>query len=224
MIVSHFWERGTILASAMTPVFVALLSELIKKPVQSDLVRRPLRVARTAATAQTPVRYETAENGERGPESGSTPGAVRVYSSGTRRVLESPRTRRNFKIALITGLIGFLIAAAALTLPELIFGGSVTGGHRSTTYFGGGGSSKSSSGSDQNQKDSTGGSSSSGSDSSNSSTDQTTTPKGGGSSTQTSPPPASSTPQQTSPQQTAPQQTSPAPSTPVTPPPAPSTP
>jgi hypothetical protein len=46
------------------------------------------------------------------------------------------------KVWIATGLAAFVIAVAVLTLPELIFGGSLAGTHR-TTYFGGGSSSSS---------------------------------------------------------------------------------
>jgi hypothetical protein len=49
--------------------------------------------------------------------------------------LRGPR----LKIAIVTGLLAFVIAVAALTLPELIFGGSVSSSGR-TTFFGGGSS------------------------------------------------------------------------------------
>lgn len=48
------------------------------------------------------------------------------------------RGRFRLKLALLTGLAAFLIAVAALTLPELVFGGSVTGNGGGTTLFGGG--------------------------------------------------------------------------------------
>jgi hypothetical protein len=43
------------------------------------------------------------------------------------------------RVAIATGLIAFVIALGALTLPELIFGGAVASNHR-TTFFGGGSS------------------------------------------------------------------------------------
>jgi hypothetical protein len=49
--------------------------------------------------------------------------------------LRGPR----LKIAIVTGLLAFVVAVAALTLPELIFGGSVSSSGR-TTFFGGGSS------------------------------------------------------------------------------------
>ena len=89
------------------------------------------------------------DEGLRQREQGVEAGPVRVYSSGSNKRPRSLNgasgggsrfSRAHVRIAVITGLVAFLIAAAALTLPELIFGGSVTGGGRNTTYFGGGSS------------------------------------------------------------------------------------
>ena len=73
------------------------------------------------------------DEGLRQRDEGVEAGQVRVYSSGTNRRPgpahgTAPRRRPRLTIAVITGLVAFLIAAAALTLPELIFGGSVSGG------------------------------------------------------------------------------------------------
>lgn len=164
VVVSHFWEKGTIFASAMTPVVVALVSEGLRKPIQSERVRRPVRAVGSSASRVSRIsqREEArppsgrtpnviappspgVDEGLRQREEGVEPGPVKVYSSGShRRPGGTPadgRGSRRIKIAVVTGLIAFLIAAVALTLPELIFGGSVTGGDRGTTYFGGGESS-----------------------------------------------------------------------------------
>jgi hypothetical protein len=158
IIVSRIWDKGTIIASAMTPVVVAVVSEMLRRPIESEVVRRPVRaVGSVTASRRTWRRGEGrppsgrtpnvmappptgVDQGLRQREEGVEPGPVRVYSSGSNR---SPaalggRGRRNLKIAVATGLVGFVVAALALTLPELIFGGSVTGGTRHTTYFGGG--------------------------------------------------------------------------------------
>jgi hypothetical protein len=157
IVVSRIWDKGTIVASAMTPVFVALVSEMLRKPMESEAVRRPVRAVGSVTASRASWR-----RGEARPPSGRTPrvmappptgvdeglqqrdegvapGPVRIYSSGSKkRPAPGGRRRLHLKIAVATGLVGFLIAAAALTLPELIFGGSVTGGQRHTTYFGGG--------------------------------------------------------------------------------------
>jgi hypothetical protein len=221
LIVSHLWQRGTILASAMTPVFVALVSEALRKPAQSDLVRKPLRVARTAVTSPNPVTFERTPDPAQTTSDGASAPDVRIYSSGSDKAHTSPRRKLHIKVAVVTGLVAFLIAALALTLPELIFGGSVAGKGRSTTYFGGSSTKSSSSGSktqDQNQTD-TG--KSSGDQTQQTQTDQTgqtdTTPQGQ-TPDQTTPGQTQTTPQNTAP--TAPPATPPQ-TTPTTPAPTP---
>lgn len=158
IIVSQFWESGTIFASAMTPVVVAIASELLRKPVESERLRSGVRNVSSVARPSSLARPRSGrtpnvmapppagvDEGLRQREEGVEPGPVRVYSSGSNkrpRALSPngapPRRRLHLKVAIVTGLVAFLIAAAVLTLPELIFGGSVSGGGRSTTVFGGG--------------------------------------------------------------------------------------
>jgi hypothetical protein len=223
VIVSHFWAKGTIFASAMTPVIVALVSEALRKPVESEIVRRPLRVARSAVTSNVPVTFD------RQADEGAAAQDVRIYSSGSQKVRTGggggARRKLHLKVALVTGLIAFLIGAAFLTLPEIIFGGSVTGQH-STTYFGGSTKSSNSSSttrdkSSSDSKDSTDSKSDSSKDTttdeSTDSTDQSTTTAPDNTTTD-----PATTPQQTTTQQTAPPPTTP--TVPATPPPAAPTP
>src|SRR6476469_5922282 len=58
-VVPMIWERGTIIATAMTPVIVALVSEGLKKPVQSVSAVAP-RVARRSGTGAAVRRFEPA--------------------------------------------------------------------------------------------------------------------------------------------------------------------
>jgi hypothetical protein len=233
IVVSHIWARGTVAFSAMTPVVVAVVSELLRKPVESDRLRSGVRNVSSVARAPSFARPRSGrtprvmapptpgiDEGLRQREEGVEAGPVRVYSSGTNkrpRSLDgsSPRRRLHLKIAVITGLVGFLIAAAVLTLPELIFGGSVAGGGRNTTYFGGGKSTdkkgESQDGSSDGQSDEP-----TQQDSGSSSGDSQDAPSGDSGSDQ---------PEQTTPETTpAPQDTAPAPAPTPSAPPAPSTP
>jgi hypothetical protein len=282
IIVSHVWKNGTVVAAAMTPVIVAILKELLAKPMESELVRKPVQqVSRVASSSRRRVASGSGvRTGGVAPPSADPPlpprsaggaggppvepprgaggpgdaGGAPVEPPRTRAPLEppptqprgvadgdsrdgngfpptasgadsgmtpirtygrSPRRRLHLKIAIVTGLVGFLIAAAVLTLPELLFGGAISS-HHSTTLFGGGGSSKSDKKKDDGDK--------------NGSTQPDQSPSGQQSTTPTTPepttgtkPPPSTTPapepQQTTPQQTAPQQTTPVPTAPS--PPAP---
>ncbi|MEA2444537.1 MAG: hypothetical protein QOJ12_1829 [Thermoleophilales bacterium] len=234
IVVSRIWDKGTIVASAMTPVIVAVVSEMLRKPIESEVVRRPVRAVGSVRASRGTWRRGEArppsgrtpsvmapppagvDEGLRHREEGLEPGPVKVYSTGSNRVVAKPGRRRlHLKIAIATGLVAFLIAALALTLPELIFGGSVTGGKRDTTYFGGGGQTQkksNTSGAKKKDTPATGQTSTSGTTTQtapNAGAAQTT--PGSGSTTTT---PPSSTPQQTAPAPTTPVPTTPAPPTP----------
>ena len=66
-IVPMFWEHGTIFATAMTPVIVALVSEGLRKPVQHVSAVAP-RVARRSGTGAAVRRFEPAAARTRDPE------------------------------------------------------------------------------------------------------------------------------------------------------------
>lgn len=162
---SKFWAGGTVFAAAMTPVVVSIIKELLERPMQSEVVRRSasrvtdVAVARRAIAGGAAARTERER--ERSPATGTVPppsangsgggddevtqGDVvlshprRTYGAAARRRL-SPRA---LKIGIVTGLLAFVLAAVALTVPELLFGGSVGSGDRSTTIFGGGKDSRS---------------------------------------------------------------------------------
>src|SRR4051812_10233161 len=56
IIVSHVWKNGTVVAAAMTPVIVAILKELLARPMESELVRKPVQqVSRVASSSRRRV-------------------------------------------------------------------------------------------------------------------------------------------------------------------------
>ena len=148
IITSQFWRSGTIMASALTPVIVAVVSELLRRPMESDVVRRPMRRVSERRAALTAGRAGGSgrEFPAAAPEvpGGAPAEATRMPSAngqdpalGPVRTYGRPRRRRfHPRVAIVTGVLAFLVAAAVLTVPELIFGGSVGGGER-TTIFGG---------------------------------------------------------------------------------------
>jgi hypothetical protein len=161
-IVPLIWERGTILATAMTPVIVALVSEGLKKPVEHVSSVAP-RVARRSGTGAAVRRSEPAAADTRhherigargeGPERFEPlPEHLRDEAPATSHddpfgLREADRRNPRIKYALITGLLAFLIAAAVVTASELtLFGGSVAGKQRTSLF---GGKSKSSSQKDE---------------------------------------------------------------------------
>src|SRR5215213_368038 len=152
-IVPMIWERGTIIATAMTPVIVALVSEGLRKPVETVSAVAP-RVARRSGTGAAVRRYEpAAAAGTRDPERIGARGegaerfeplpperrdsAPRVSEDDPFGLRTARRPRPRLKIALITGALAFVIAAGLVTASELaLFGGSVSSDRR-TSLFGG---------------------------------------------------------------------------------------
>jgi hypothetical protein len=211
VVTSYFWDKGTLISAAMTPVIVTVVSEMLKRPAQT--VRRAARTARSPAPAREreslPLPHATgagspAEGPSRElpapPEPSAAMSDIRVYRTERRR----PRFGRiHWKIVLATAGIAFVIAIAALTLPELLFGSSV-GGSGNTTFFGGGSQTHKS----DNQKTTTNEQKTTTEPQKTVTEQQTTT-------VQTQTAPAQTTPTQTTPsttpQQAAPSSTTPAP-------------
>lgn len=127
-VTSEIWAPGTLASAAITPVIVALVKEALFKP--ADVVTRavPVRgVVRSAPPAGQPddpvASFEVDE--QRVAQHGEIPGS------------SSPFPRHAWKVAVVTGLLGFLVAAVIITVPEFVAGSSATDGDRQTTFFGG---------------------------------------------------------------------------------------
>ena len=204
VVTSYFWDKGTLISAAMTPVIVTVVSEMLNRPAQT--VRRAARTARSTPSPRESLPLPHGI-GAGSPAEGPGPthelpaapepspgmSDIRVYRTETRR----PRFGRiHWKIVLATAATAFVSAVAALTLPELLFGSSV-GGSGNTTFFGGGSQAHKS----DNQKTTT--------EPDKTVTEQKTT------TVQTQTTPAQTTPTQTAPsttpQQAAPSSTTPAP-------------
>lgn len=208
IVVSTFWRGGTPIAAAMTPVIVALASELYSRPARriTELSSRA-GVARSGRFAHESIRErERVPSGappdRRFPDALRPPdepelGPMRVYRTEQR---SSPVRRIHIRLALLTALLAFVIATAVLTVPELVLGGSVAS-HGKTTLFGGHRHKSNSTKTDKNKT-----------------TTQQSPTTSAPSPTTTAPAPSTTAPA-APPAQTAPSTTTPAPSstTPVTP-------
>jgi hypothetical protein len=137
-VTSQLWIAGTWIAAALTPVLVALISELLHRPTE--------RVARAwtadrEASAPSP-RAKTTTRGEGAAVTGSA-GPVRVYRQTTRGVAEPDRGgpilsgRIPWRVVAATAAAAFAIAIAAITTVDLVSGGSVGKGSTRSTFFGG---------------------------------------------------------------------------------------
>jgi hypothetical protein len=144
-ITSKIWGPGTLFSAAFAPVIVALVKEGLRRPTE--------KVANVVPSVATVSRWSRTDPGDPGlvaepdpaPPAGVHPDPdaphvvlppvaatettpVRVYSTRARRL--------RWRLALVTGLLGFAIAVVVFTVPELIAGESLGGSHK-TTIFGG---------------------------------------------------------------------------------------
>jgi hypothetical protein len=131
VVVPLFWERGTLIATAMTPVIVAVVSEALRKPVEVISSATPVPTRRSATGAAV-----------RDPEFDPLPPDERDAAPVTRGddpygLRAKPRVHHHWKIALATGAIACVVAVVALTASELVLGGPATRESGRTTIFGG---------------------------------------------------------------------------------------
>jgi hypothetical protein len=125
VVVSTFWERGTLIATAMTPVVVAVISEALRKPVEVVSAATPkVKRGRTEPFEPLPADERDSAPAPRSDD----PFGLR----GTARLRPRPH---HWKLALATGVAAFAIAVVALTGSELVFGGPAAKDGGSTTLF-----------------------------------------------------------------------------------------
>jgi hypothetical protein len=140
-VTSKIWAPGTLFSAALSPVIVALVKEGLRKPTEviTNVVPTVAPSKWTRAGADDaglvvevePSEAPRADTDAPPPSPVLVPGdhaPVRVYSTRGRRL--------RWRLAVITGLLGFGIAVLAFTVPELIAGQSL-GGSDKTTIFGG---------------------------------------------------------------------------------------
>ncbi len=124
---SQLWIAGTWIAAAVTPLIVALVSELLHRPSE--------RIARAITSDRPALRLdESEESPAAGPHldpDAPPPAPVRVYRQPT----APPGSRRRIalRVVVLTTLLGLVIGAAALTAAELIAGQSIGKSDRATS-------------------------------------------------------------------------------------------
>jgi hypothetical protein len=130
-VVPMFWKPGTVFAAAMTPIIVSVVSELLKHPTEkvSEVTAR-----RAGAVSREPPPEEPFDPLAPAP----TEELEALPQATTQRSLHGRRlTGRQWKLALVTGLVAFASVAAVVTASELIAGDPVSGDSGGTTFFGG---------------------------------------------------------------------------------------
>lgn len=137
IVVPTFWQRGSVIATAFTPIVVAIVSEALRRPADKITAATP-RVTRRSATGAAVREEQPTGTGARGQ------GPEQVSRWGTEddpfglRQPEKPRRRFPWRITVITGLIAAVIGAGVVTASELaIFGNQIGDSNRETGLFGG---------------------------------------------------------------------------------------
>jgi hypothetical protein len=127
---SKIWAPGTLASAAFTPVLVAIIKEALARPTQA--VTRAVPVRGVVRSAPPPGAH-----GDEPPQPPEQPPLDRVPQPGEVTYHSTRPSGRRWRMAIITGLLGFVVAVLVLTVPELVAGHSASGGGRSTTLFGG---------------------------------------------------------------------------------------
>lgn len=152
LVTSRLFPPGTVYAAALTPVIVAAVTEMLHRPAERvNMLREQRRtmvleardLESAAVGGDEPDPLRGAPEFAQGADAPHEPVTNGAGASPPMRVYRSDRARRGWtgrvhpKVWIVTGLVAFVVAAGALTLPELIFGGAVASQDR-TTFFGGG--------------------------------------------------------------------------------------
>jgi len=135
IVVPMFWERGSLLATAITPIIVAIVSEALNRPAKVITSVTP-KVTRRSATGAALRSEQPAGVGARG----EGPEQVPPRREDPFGLYEDKRPRRRFpwKLAILTGLLAAVIGAAVVTASELaVFGHQIGDTKRSTGLLGG---------------------------------------------------------------------------------------
>jgi hypothetical protein len=142
VVVPTFWERGSLIATAITPVVVALATEALNRPAKAISAAAP-KVARRSATGAALRSPQPTGVGARGagPERVShdpPPWSGNADDPFGLRTEEAPRRRFPLRLAVITGLVAAVVGAGVVTASELaVFGHSIGHSGRETSLFGG---------------------------------------------------------------------------------------
>jgi hypothetical protein len=150
-VTSQLWIAGTWIAAAITPVIVAVVSELLRRPTEriaraltTDATAvpdpdaptpRPRQARPTRRPAQRAPRQPPAEP-EISPDPDAPPpgvaGPVRFYRQPPRR---PPRRRIAYGVVAATAGVAFLVGIFVFTTTELLAGESIGRSGGRTTLF-----------------------------------------------------------------------------------------
>ena len=142
VVVPTFWARGSLIATAITPVIVAVVSEALRRPAQVISTAAP-KVARRTGTGLAVRKEQPTGVGARGAGPEQLPGThehdgVSPEDPFGLRAAQQPRGPRvPLRVGVATGLAAAVVGAGVVTAAELGLGHSVTSPKRETSLWGG---------------------------------------------------------------------------------------
>jgi hypothetical protein len=160
LVTSRLWIAGTWIAAAMTPVIVALVSEMLHRPTER-ITRGLTSDSPALPDPEAPARRVAERMRTDVPPPGSPPpdalrpdpeAPVRIYRTETARAQGGRKRQIAYRAVLVTAALAFAIGVAVLTVPELIAGSSFGKNDGRTTLFSGNSKKRDS---EQNQSQST---------------------------------------------------------------------
>src|SRR3954447_15696942 len=142
LVTSRLWIAGTWIAAAMTPVIVALVSELLHRPTElisrgitSDSPALPDPEASARRVAERMRADVPLPDPEAPPPQPAREAPVRIYRTEPARPAPSRKRRIAYPGVLVTAGLAFAIGAIGLTVTELIAGNSLGKSDRRTTLI-----------------------------------------------------------------------------------------
>jgi hypothetical protein len=120
----------------MTPIIVAIVSELLKRPTEKVTAVTVRRTKGGAVILEPPPQRQDEPFDPLAPAPTEELEAL-PQTTAPRSVHRRPLTGRQWKLALATGLIAFAGAATVVTASELLAGDPVSSDRGRTTLFGG---------------------------------------------------------------------------------------
>jgi hypothetical protein len=134
LVTSRLWIAGTWIAAAMTPVLVALVSELLHRP--TERIARSLTSDSPALPDPEAPARRVAERLRADDAPVPDPDApVRIYRSESARPPAGRKRQIAYRVVLVTAALAFAIGGVALTVSELIAGNSFGKSDRRTTLI-----------------------------------------------------------------------------------------
>jgi hypothetical protein len=132
IVVPTFWERGSLIATAITPIIVAIVSEALNRPAKVITSTVPKVKRRPARRSEQPSGVGARATILEPPPPPPREDPFGLYEE------ERPRRRFPLRLAVITGLLAAVIGAGVVTASELaVFGHQIGNDQRSTGLLGG---------------------------------------------------------------------------------------